>query len=133
MGVVVRMEKKTNVRGKIEAGVNRANVKVGPKAEGKLENEPVFNFSESSDIVVGIQCLKIYHEKSWWIFGKQRVKSEYVTSGAAFYGRDGKESEDGLIKYIAVGPKEYNSTTLDSHVDGDESWMIPKEPEAEAS
>ncbi|KAI2615064.1 hypothetical protein GGR54DRAFT_613920 [Hypoxylon sp. NC1633] len=135
-GVTVRMEKKVNVKAKLEGGANNpggVNVQMGPKAEGKLEDEPVYIFTESSDIVVGIQCLKIYHEKSGWLFGKQEVKSKYVTSGAAFYGEDGKSPEEKLTSFIVVNPKDDKNSQLDSCVDGDEIWMLPKESKAQVS
>ncbi|CAI7622918.1 unnamed protein product [Penicillium pancosmium] len=130
MGVTVKMEKKKNVKGKLEAGANNpgvANIQIGPKVEGTLEFEPVFTFTESSDIVVGIQCLKIYHERSGWLLGNKEVKSEYVAVGAAFYGEDGKASGETLPNFTAVNPEDYNSPQLDICVDGSDIWMLPKE------
>ncbi|CAG9990476.1 unnamed protein product [Clonostachys byssicola] len=129
-GVAVRLEKKMNVQGKLELGAHipgGLGIHIGPKAEGKLEDEPLYVFTESSDIVVGIQCLKIYHEKSGWLFGKQKVKSEFLTSGAAFYGTNSEALEEKLTNFIAGDPEGYNNPHLDEYVDGNEIWMLPKE------
>ncbi|KAK8005652.1 hypothetical protein PG990_011689 [Apiospora arundinis] len=129
-GGKVRMERTANVSGKIEEGVDG---QVGVKVEGRMENGPSYVFTESSDIVVGIQCLKIWHEKSPWLFGKgiRKVKSEYVTSGAAFYGDDnGGASEEKLTGFVvgdAVGDGNDDSRRgLVSYTDGSEIWMVPQ-------
>lgn len=133
-GVTVRMETKTNIKGRLEVGVNNpagANIQVGPKAAGELQDEPCYAFTESSDIVVGIQCLKLCHEKSS-LFGQRQVKSGYVTSGAAFYGEGGKAPEGELTNFVAVAPEagSHGTPGLVHHVEGDEIWMLPKDPEA---
>jgi hypothetical protein len=134
-GVNVRMDKQTGVEGRLELGVNKlrgVNLQLGPTVEGKMKHEPIYMFTESSDIVVGIQCIKIYHEKSGCLFGKKEVASEYVTSGAAFYSDNGKEEEeeeDELISFVAVRPDNYNTPRLVSRVEGAETWMLAAELE----
>lgn len=135
-GITVRMNEKTNVKGKLEIGLNNPggdNIKIGPKAGGKSEFQSVYIFTESSDIVVGIQCLKIYHDRAGWLFGEKEVKSEYVASGATFYGEGGKATEETLPKFTAVNPEDYNSPHLNSCADGSEIWMLPKEQTARIS
>ncbi|KAK6856468.1 hypothetical protein PG995_006655 [Apiospora arundinis] len=139
-GVKVRMERKTNVSGTLGVGINvpeAGDLQVGPRAEGTVEDEPSYIFTESSDILVGIQCLKIWHEKSagllGFVFGKgnTEVRSEYVTSGAAFYsGDNGGVSEQKLTRFV-VGEAggdddDENKRGLVSHMDGSEIWMIPQ-------
>lgn len=138
MGVTVRMEKKTNVKGKFDVRMSNpggADIQVGPKAEGKLEDEHIYVFTASSNIVVGIQCLRIYHEKSglFGLFGKTEMKSDYVTSGAAFYGESDEAPEEKPPNFIAVNPDQYGKPELVRCFDGDETWMLPKELEAQMS
>lgn len=123
-GVTVKVEKSSNIEGKISAGVNPPEgvVKVGPKAEGKLENKPVYAFTKSSDIVVGIQCLRLFHYKTNW-FGGKAVESQYVTTGATFHGEDESRPEQKLDNFIAVKPEDYKISGLVSYMDGDETWM----------
>ncbi|EHK42507.1 hypothetical protein TRIATDRAFT_7449, partial [Trichoderma atroviride IMI 206040] len=66
-GASVRFEANNEIRGRLEAGLNNPKfppIQLGPRAEGSVENKPVDNFKESSDILVGIQCLKIYYKSS---------------------------------------------------------------------
>lgn len=132
-GVTVRVEKSSNIEGRISAGVNPLEgvVKVGPKAEGKVENKPVYAFTESSDIVVGIQCLRLFHYKTSW-FGDKAVGSEYVTTGATFHGEDESKPEQKLDNFIAVNPEDYKIPGLVSYVDKDETWMA-RESDFQAS
>ena len=132
-GVTVKVEKSSNIEGRISAGINPSGgvVKVGPKAEGKSEDKPVYAFTESSDIVVGIQCLRLFHRKTGW-FGRDAVKSEYVTTGATFHGEDGNKPEETPANFIAVRPEDYKIPGLISYMAEDETWMV-KESDFQAS
>ncbi|KAF2106154.1 hypothetical protein BDV96DRAFT_591532 [Lophiotrema nucula] len=123
-GVTVKVERSHNIEGKISAGINTpdGSVQVGPKAGAKVENTPGYAFTESSDIVVGIQCLKLYHHKTR-LFGRSVLESDYVTTGATFHGDDDKKPEKKLYNFIAVNPEDYNIAGLESYVEGDEIWM----------
>ncbi|KAM0521320.1 hypothetical protein ACHAPE_002800 [Trichoderma viride] len=130
-GVTVGVDKNTSTKGKFEAGVSNpggANVDVGLRLGGNLENGAVFNFTESSDIVIGIQCVKVYHEKSGFLglFGQREIKSEYVTPGATFFGQDSSNSPEEAVKFIVVKPEDYEMPDLVCYSEGDEIWMVPK-------
>lgn len=130
-GVTVGMNKKTGMKGKLEAGVSNpggANVDVGLRLGVHVENDPVFTFTESSDIVIGIQCLKIRHGKSRFLglFGETEIKSEYVTPGATFFGEDSSNSPEEVVNFIIVKPEDYNMPDLACYFEGDEVWMVPK-------
>lgn len=131
MGVTIKMHKKWNVTGKVYLGLNNVgdiNTKMGPKLEGKLEDEAEYLFTNSNNIIVGIQCLKIYHERSglFGLFGKREVKSYQTTSGATFYGQGDSHFEEKLINFIVVNPEDYCRPGLASYAEGDEIWMLPE-------
>ncbi|KAL7971568.1 hypothetical protein HDV63DRAFT_416613 [Trichoderma sp. SZMC 28014] len=130
-GVVVGVDKTTSIKGNVEADVSSpggANIDVGVKFGGGLENEAAFTFTESSDVVIGIQCVKIYHEKSGFLglYGQREIKSKYVTSGATFYGQDSSESPEEAVRFIVVKPEDYDMPGLACYSEGDEVWMVPK-------
>lgn len=130
-GVAVGVDKNTSTKGKFEAGVSNpggANVDVGLRLGGSLDNGAVFNFTKSSDIVIGIQCVKIYHEKSGFLglFGQREIKSEYVTPGATFFGQDSSNFLEEAVKFIVVKPEDYEMPDLACYSEGDEIWMVPK-------
>ncbi|PON23056.1 hypothetical protein TGAM01_v208061 [Trichoderma gamsii] len=119
------------MKGSLEEGVSNpggVNVEAGVKLGGGLENDSVFTFTESSDIVIGIQCVKIYHEKSGFlgIFGEKEIKSQYVTAGATFYGENSSNSPETDAKFVVVKPADYDIPELACYSEGDEVWMAPK-------
>ncbi|UKZ67915.1 uncharacterized protein TrAtP1_009075 [Trichoderma atroviride] len=116
-GVTVGMNKKTNMNGNLEGSVSNpggVNAEAGIKLRGNLEHDSVFTFTESSDIVIGIQCVKIYHEKSGFLglFGEKEIKSEYVTAGATFYGENSSNSPETHAKFVVVKPEDYDIPDL---------------------
>lgn len=125
-GVTVKMQKNTDVKGKLELGVNNLGGVVGPKLEEKFENETDYAFTKSDNIVVGIQCLEIYHEKSrlFGLFGDLEVKSYQATSGAAFYGQGGIK-EEKLTDFITVSPEDGCGPGFASYTEGGEIWILP--------
>lgn len=130
-GVAVGMDKKTNMKGNLEGGVSNpggASVEASIKLGGNLENDSVFTFTESSDIVIGIQCVKIYHEKSGFLglFGEKEIKNEYVTTGATFYGENSINSPEKGAKFVVVRPEDYGMPDLACYSEGGEIWIVPK-------
>jgi hypothetical protein len=130
-GVTVGMDETTNMKGSLEGGVSNPggfNVEAGIKLGTNLENDSIFTFTESSDIVIGIQCVKIYHEKSGFLglFGEKEIRSEYVTAGATFYGENSSNSPETDAKFVVVKPKDYDIRDLACCSEGDEIWMVPK-------
>ncbi|KAF4440433.1 major facilitator superfamily MFS-1 [Fusarium austroafricanum] len=140
MGATVRMERGTEINGKLEGGVNISKVagmQLGPKVQGKLEDQPTCVFTKSSNIVVGLQCLKVYHGKSdrfsaLFGNGKAKTKSEYVTSGAAFHGESSKVLEVRNTDFIVGDPSD-DRPGLIGCTDGEDIWMVPNEPDTEIS
>ncbi|KAL7894262.1 hypothetical protein HDV63DRAFT_383892 [Trichoderma sp. SZMC 28014] len=88
-GATVRLESGNEIKGKLEVGLNNpslAPVQLGPRVGGSVEGNLVDDFKESSDIVVGIQCLKIYYHSSIFSAGKQ-LKAIVYTDDATFIPR----------------------------------------------
>ncbi|KAI0098773.1 hypothetical protein GGR51DRAFT_537425 [Nemania sp. FL0031] len=130
-GVEVKLERQATIKGALEVGLNSpigANIKIGPQVQATLAHERVDDFAKSSDIVIGIQCIKIYHQRSL-MFGQTKVKTEYVTSGATFYGEK-KESTEQPTEFLWVGPEDYEKLGWVTCTEGDEIWVSPNEPEA---
>jgi hypothetical protein len=132
-GASVRLEKVTKVWAKAEVGLNNpggTNIQAGPRVECTLENSPVFAFTESSDIVVGVQCLKLYYKTSWLI-GEKKLKEELYTSGATFVDDEGNKQQQRPDNYRVVSPEDYNlpgyvcwSQRYDEEKE-EETWIVP--------
>ncbi|KAH8702321.1 hypothetical protein BGW36DRAFT_114414 [Talaromyces proteolyticus] len=91
-GVSLQIEKIRKAAVKAEVGLNNpggSNTSIGPRIEGNVANSPVFSFAESSDIVVGLQCLKLYYKIGW--FGSpKKLKEELVMNDATFVSDENK-------------------------------------------
>jgi hypothetical protein len=131
-GASVRLEKVTKVLAKAEVGLNSpggTNIQAGPRVEGTLENSPVFAFTESSDIVVGIQCLKLYYKTSW-LGGEKKLKEELYTSDATFVDDEGNKQQQRPDNYIVVSFEDYNLSGYvcrsQRYDEGkEETWIVP--------
>ena len=131
-GASVRLEEGTKVSAKAEIGLNNpggTNIQAGPKAEGTVENSTMFAFKESSDIVVGIQCLKLYY-KTPWLSGEKKLKEELYTSGATFVSDEGHKQQQSTENYILAGPEDYNLPGYvcrgQTYLEGkEETWIVP--------
>lgn len=105
-GVTVRMEEKINVQGTLE-----------PRSGENTEAGSTYAFTDSRDIVVGIQCLKIYPDVL------ERIR------GLFFRMRFGG-LEERPVKFNLLGPeKDYDKAQWEHHLDGDEAWVLRKDPE----
>jgi hypothetical protein len=129
----VRMEKLTKVLAKAEVGLNNpggTNIQAGPRVEGTLENSLEFAFTESSDIVVGIQCLKLYYKTSW-LGNEKKLKEEHYTSGATFVDDEGYKQQQRSDNYIIVSPEDYNlpgyvcQSQISNEGSKEEIWIVP--------
>jgi len=125
-GVKVKVDKSSSVEGRISAGFKTPEgmTAVGPRAGAKLENKPVFEFTESSDIVVGIQCLRLFHCKTKWFGSETTLKTASVTTGATFHGVDKSKPEQEPDNFIAVWPEDFKIQGLKMHSFEGETWMI---------
>jgi hypothetical protein len=131
-GASVRLEKVTKVVAKAKVGLHNpggTNIQAGPRVEGTIENSPVFAFTESSDIVVGIQCFKLYYNTSW-LGGEKKLKEEFYTNGATFVDDESNKKQQRPDNYIYVSPEDYNlpgyvcrSERYDE--EKEETWIIP--------
>ncbi|KFA56748.1 hypothetical protein S40293_10011 [Stachybotrys chartarum IBT 40293] len=132
-GAAVRLEANSGIKGKLEGGLNSpdvAPVKLGVGVGGNAEDNPVDEFSESSDIVVGIQCLKIYYK--FGLFSREKQRKDVVfTDGATFLGDEAKKEEVSFEDLALVGPENYNNPKFSAHTQAggegqdDEVWMLP--------
>jgi hypothetical protein len=132
-GVSVRLEGVSEVELKLELGLNNpggSNIQAGPRVGGKIENKPVSAFTESSDIVVGIQCLKIAYKTGW--FSEARKLTTEVYSGGTFLGDDGKKQNEVQFGSLdAMAPEDYNNCNFAAQRQAteqgkeDEIWMLP--------
>ncbi|QKX64568.1 uncharacterized protein TRUGW13939_11743 [Talaromyces rugulosus] len=130
-GVSVRQESAIKVEGKLGLGLNipvGSNIQVGPRTEAKVENKSVSAFGDSSDIVVGIQCLKIRYKHSW--FGKSQWRVEEAhTRGATFLSSDNsKPLTEELDNFTLEGEVEkylYHQPTEEGKEE--EIWKLPAE------
>jgi len=137
-GASVRLESDNEAKGKTELGLNNpvgSATQAGLRAERNVENKPVSAFTESSDIVVGIQCLKVYY-KIGWFGGEKRLEEEVYTDGATFLGDEAKKKpEVQFEELVVVGPEDYNNSKLVARNQAteegkeDEIWMLPVESE----
>lgn len=133
-GAAVRLEADSEINGKLEVALNNpgsAPVQLGPRAEGSVEDKPVDDFKESSDIVVGLQCLKIYYKSSLFSAGKQ-MKDVVYTDGATFLGDEQIKKQEVLFEDLVFAvPEDYDSSKVSAHsqVMGegkeDEIWILP--------
>lgn len=131
-GASVRLEKVTKVLAKAEVGLNNpggTNIQAGPRVEGTLENSLVSTFAESSDIVAGIQCLKLYY-KTGWLGGEKKLKEQLYTSGATFVDDEGNKQQRRSDNYIVVSPEDYNlpgyvCRTQRCDEEEKETWIVP--------
>jgi hypothetical protein len=134
-GVSVRVEGAAKMEGKLELGLNCCEIQAGPRAEAKVENKPVSVFTASSDIVVGIQCLKIYYKTSWFGGGKQR-REEVYTHSATFLDNDNRElQKEQPHNFIVAGLEDYKNPFFVAHQqpteegEEDEIWILPLDSE----
>ncbi|EFX04619.1 hypothetical protein CMQ_1547 [Grosmannia clavigera kw1407] len=88
------------------------------------------HIQEEWDIVVGIQCLKIYYKGMFT--GNMQLEDETYTDGATFLGED--DVEQKIVQYDdlrIVGPADYNNPSFSPETvvsdDGTEIevWMLP--------
>ncbi|KAK8116356.1 hypothetical protein PG984_012858 [Apiospora sp. TS-2023a] len=135
-GATVRMESAFEVKGKLDLGLNNpggASVQVGPRTESTVESKPSTEFKGSSDLIIGIQCLKIYYKRG--IFGlEKKLKDTIYTDGATFLDNEvEKQQEVTFDGFILVGPDNYNNEKFTPHQQATgegkdiEIWMLPTE------
>lgn len=94
-------------------------------------------FTESSDLVVGIQCVKLYYRSSW-LGGERKLKDEMYTSGATFVDDDNEpRAQQATGTLVPAGPEDrgppgdlYRADTADGGDDEaqKEIWACPVEP-----
>jgi hypothetical protein len=132
-GVSVRLEEGTKVAAKATVGLNQPggmNIQAGPRVEGTRESSTVHGFTESSDIVVGIQCLKLYY-KTGWSHGKRTVVDELYMSGATFVEDDGHNEQLQTNNYVFASSEDYNlpghtrRTGAGTEEEEEETWIVP--------
>ncbi|KAK1252147.1 hypothetical protein MKX08_003334 [Trichoderma sp. CBMAI-0020] len=132
-GASVRLAADNEIKGKLDVGLNDPTlipVQLGPRAEGSVENKLVDNFKESSDIVVGIQCLKIYYQSSFFGSGKQ-MKDAVYADGATFLGDEAKKQEVPFEDLVFAAPEDYDNSKFSAHYQvmgegqDNEIWILP--------
>jgi hypothetical protein len=132
-GASIHLKGETEISAKTEAGVNNPggkNIKAGPRVEGSLENCTVSSFTESSDIVVGIQCLKLYY-KTGWLRSEKKLNDELYTSGAIFIDDSDNKGQEWTRNYNLAKPEDYNlpgyvsKGQLDDDETKEETWIVP--------
>ncbi|KAL6900067.1 hypothetical protein GGI43DRAFT_406227 [Trichoderma evansii] len=132
-GASVRLEADSEIIGKLEVNMNNpvlASVQLGPRAGGRVQEKPVDDFEESSDIVVGIQCLKIYYKSSLFGAGK-KLKDVVYTDGATFLGDEIKKQEVLFEDLVFAAPEDYDNSKFSAHSqvieegEDDEMWILP--------
>ncbi|KAI1330205.1 hypothetical protein F5Y16DRAFT_363417 [Xylariaceae sp. FL0255] len=137
-GASVRLEGDNEFKGKMGLSLNNplgSAIQAGPRAERTVEDNHTLAFTESSDVVIGIQCLKIYY-KTGWFGGEKHLEEEVYTHGAMFLSNEAREKQEVQFEeFVVVGPEDYNNSKLaarnQSTEEGKEAeiWMLPVESE----
>lgn len=130
-GTSVHLEEGTKFSAMAEIGLNNpggTNTKAGPRIKRILDNSRSISFTESSDIVVGIQCLKVHYKTGLFSSGK-KLSDELYTSGATFV--DSRHKEEQRDNYVVAIPGNYNLpghiTQGQIEIEGgqEETWIVP--------
>jgi hypothetical protein len=132
-GASVHLKEGTEISAKTEAGLNNlgaTNIKAGPRIEGSRDNSTVISFTESSDIVVGVQCVKLYY-KTGWLSGEKKLHDQLYTSGATFVDDSGSGQQERTDNYVLVQPENYDlpghvsRVQIDDEEVKEETWIVP--------
>jgi len=124
VAVNIKKAKKLNVDGKL--GVHNPGglpLSLGPSGNFSTEHDDSFSFSESSDIVIGIQCLMITHKKG--IFGGVgKPVDELYSKGATLVDLEDEENEEMPGDFVCEELKEVEGKTIAQDDSGDNIWLV---------
>ncbi|RDW74911.1 hypothetical protein BP6252_06053 [Coleophoma cylindrospora] len=133
-GASVRREHGAKKSANLTIGLNNpggTNIQAGPRVAGTVENSAAYSFTESSDFVVGIQCLKLYF-KSNWFGGEKKLKEELFTTGATFVDDERDGQLQNLDNYTIMSPEDVSlpgyvcRIERDVHETKEETWIVPE-------
>lgn len=138
-GISVQHNKSTQVAAVANVGINNpevVGVQAGPGASFGVENSPGYSFSSSSDIVVGIQCSKVYYKASW-LGGGRKLKEEMYLTGAVFHDDDSDNFDSPEFdNHVNAEEDDFDQSTnelvFETAVGRREPWLVPKEVSSEA-
>ncbi|OBT39276.1 hypothetical protein VE00_10596 [Pseudogymnoascus sp. WSF 3629] len=131
-GVSVHLKEGTKFSAKAEIGFNNpggTNIKAGPRIEGTLDNSTSMSFTESSDIVVGIQCLKLHYKTG--LFGGGKKLSDKLYMGGATFVDDSRHEEERSDNYVVARPEDCNLPghvtrgQIENEEEQEETWIVP--------
>ncbi|CAM1505660.1 Fc.00g112970.m01.CDS01, partial [Cosmosporella sp. VM-42] len=132
-GVSVEMSRGKIFEAKADVGINNpggVGVEIGPRAGFTSESNTALSFKASSDIVVGIQCLKLYY-KTRLLRSAKEMKDEPYLKGAVMVDNDAEGELSQVVDNYEV--KDWDDSELDGQVKVTEHnelreelvWVVP--------
>jgi hypothetical protein len=133
-GLTVRVERAWRAETAAEVGVQTPDGlagETGPRFRVGATAEDSFSFTDSSDVVVGIQCVRLFYKTKWHGRGGRSIRDGLYTEGAVFLdGEEDQQTSSAENNYIVEECTErdfpqYCRVTQQDATFGEEAWFVP--------
>ncbi|KAK4195217.1 hypothetical protein QBC40DRAFT_289428 [Triangularia verruculosa] len=106
------------------------DVEIGAQAAVSRESGTISSFGKPADFVLGIQVLKLYHKRAFFIIGRPFLATKRVVRNAVLVDDEPvpeEEDEEETFVITEIGEGDVDGF-IPTHIGGgDETWLIPRD------